>query len=173
MAGLRRPSSICSPEMLIWPFSISRPCLRTCGSGKLRALAVANTNRSDKLPDVPTMAEEGFKGIEMSTWYGISAPAGTPRPVIDKLHGAIAQALKSPAVTEKLTGAGAEITPMSPDEFEAHLIGRCNAHAETDQDGRHDGEMTRGGGGLPYWHGRGPYFFFPPRRRAPVLPSSA
>jgi tripartite-type tricarboxylate transporter receptor subunit TctC len=97
------------------------PVLAHVKDGKLRALAVANTNRSDKLPDVPTMAEAGFKGIEMSTWYGISAPAGTPRPVIDKLYAAISQALKSPDVKAKLTGAGAEVTPMSPDEFDAHL----------------------------------------------------
>ena len=97
------------------------PVLAHVKDGKLRALAVANTNRSDSLPNVPTMAEEGFKQIEMSTWYGISAPAGTPRPVIDKLYAAIAQALKSPSVKEKLAGAGAEVTPMSPDEFEAHL----------------------------------------------------
>ena len=97
------------------------PVLAHVKGGKLRALAVANNNRSDKLPDVPTMAEAGFDGIEMSTWYGISAPAGTPRPVVDALHGAIAKALKSPNVKEKLSGAGMEITPMSPDEFEAHV----------------------------------------------------
>jgi tripartite-type tricarboxylate transporter receptor subunit TctC len=97
------------------------PVLAHIKDGKLRALAVANTNRSDKLPDVPTMAEAGFKGIEMSTWYGISAPAGTPRPVIDKLYAAISTALKSPGVRDKLAGAGAEVTPMSPDEFDAHL----------------------------------------------------
>lgn len=97
------------------------PVLAHVKSGKLRALAVANNNRSDKLPDVPTMAEAGFDGIEMSTWYGISAPAGTPRPVVEELHGAIAKALESSNVKEKLSGAGMEITPMSPDEFEAHL----------------------------------------------------
>lgn len=97
------------------------PVLAHVKDGKLRALAIANSNRSASLPNVPTMAEEGFKQIEMSTWYGISAPAGTPRPVIDKLYAAIAQALKSPSVKEKLAAAGAEVTPMSPDEFEAHL----------------------------------------------------
>lgn len=97
------------------------PVLAHVKAGKLRALAIANDNRSDKLPDVPTMAEAGFKGIEMSTWYGISAPAGTPRPVIEKLSGAITQALKSASVKEKIAGAGAEITPMSADQFDAFL----------------------------------------------------
>lgn len=97
------------------------PVLAHVKAGKLRALAVANHNRSDKLPDVPTMAEVGFKGIEMSTWYGISAPAGTPKPVVDALYGAIAKALKMPEVREKLTGAGAEILEMSPAEFDAFM----------------------------------------------------
>ncbi|MEX0591263.1 MAG: tripartite tricarboxylate transporter substrate binding protein [Xanthobacteraceae bacterium] len=97
------------------------PVLAHVKDGKLRALAVANDRRAERLPDVPTMEEVGFKGIEMSTWYGISAPAGTPRPVIDKLHTAIASALKSESVKEKLTSQGAEILLKSPDEFEAFL----------------------------------------------------
>lgn len=97
------------------------PVLAHIKAGKLRALAIANTNRSDKLPDVPTMAETGYKGIEMSTWYGISAPAGTPAPVIAKLEGAILKALGSSAVKEKIAGAGAEVTPMSAAEFSKFL----------------------------------------------------
>jgi tripartite-type tricarboxylate transporter receptor subunit TctC len=97
------------------------PVLAHVKDGKLRALAVANDRRAERLPDVPTMGEVGFKGIEMSTWYGISAPAGTPKLVIDKLHGAIASALNSGSVKEKLSSQGAEILLMSPGEFEAYL----------------------------------------------------
>lgn len=97
------------------------PVLPHIKAGKLRPLAVANDRRAERLPEVPTMAEAGFKGIEMSTWYGISAPAGTPRPVIDKLYGAIAAALKSADVKAKLSNAGAEILVMSPDAFDTFL----------------------------------------------------
>ncbi len=97
------------------------PVLPHVKAEKLRALAIANTNRSDALPDVPTMAEAGFSGIEMSTWYGISAPAGTPQPVIQKLEAAILKALDSPGVKEKIAGAGAEVTPMNAADFDKYL----------------------------------------------------
>ena len=97
------------------------PVLAHIRSGKLRALAVAKNTRAERLADVPTMAELGYPDFEMSTWYGISAPAGTPRPVIDKLYAAIAKTLNSPSVKEKLASQGAEIFLKNPEEFAAYL----------------------------------------------------
>jgi tripartite-type tricarboxylate transporter receptor subunit TctC len=88
----------------------------------LRALAVANATRAERLADVPTMAESGYPGVEMSTWYGISAPAGTPRAVIDRLYAAIAQTLSSPSVKQKLAAQGAETFLKDPDAFAAYLL---------------------------------------------------
>lgn len=78
-------------------------------SGQLRALAVANTTRAKALPDTVTMAEAGYPSIAMSTWYGISAPAKTPREVVNKLYAAIAQTLNSPKAREKIEAQGAEV----------------------------------------------------------------
>jgi len=97
------------------------PVLPHIQAGKLRALAVAHANRVKTLPNVPTMAEAGYLDFEMSTWYGISAPAGTPRAVIDILHGAIAKTLNKPGVREKLESQGAEIFLKGPEEFAAYL----------------------------------------------------
>jgi tripartite-type tricarboxylate transporter receptor subunit TctC len=97
------------------------PVLAHVKSGKLRAFAVADDKRAAQLPDLPTTGEVGFKGIEMSTWYGISAPVGTPRPVVEKLSKAINDALNTPAVKEKLTTQGANVLPMNADQFDAYL----------------------------------------------------
>lgn len=97
------------------------PLMAHFGTGDLIALAVAAGKRSAKLPDVPTMVELGFEGFQMSTWYGISAPAGTPADVIAKLEEAFAEALKSPAVTERLGNAGVEIFYKNSSDFGSFL----------------------------------------------------
>jgi tripartite-type tricarboxylate transporter receptor subunit TctC len=91
--------------------------------GKLRALAVAKATRAKSLPNTPTMAEAGFSDIAMSTWYGISAPAGTPREVVGKLNAAIAKTLNTPKVREKIEAQGAEIFIKNPEEYAAFLQG--------------------------------------------------
>jgi tripartite-type tricarboxylate transporter receptor subunit TctC len=88
---------------------------------KLRALAVANGMRAERLSEVPTMAEAGYPDVEMSTWYGISAPAGTPRAVIDRLYAAIAKTLTSESVKQKLAAQGAETFLKDPDAFAVYL----------------------------------------------------
>jgi tripartite-type tricarboxylate transporter receptor subunit TctC len=90
-------------------------------ASRLRALAVANGTRAERLAGVPTMAEVGYPDVEMSTWYGISAPAATPRPVIDRLYAAIARTLTSEGVRQKLAAQGAETFLKDPDSFEAYL----------------------------------------------------
>jgi tripartite-type tricarboxylate transporter receptor subunit TctC len=97
------------------------PLLPHIQSGKLRAIAVAQNKRSEALPDVPTMVELGYPDFEMSTWYGISAPAGTPQPIVQKLDGAIAETLKQPAVRAKLTAQGNELFYKNPADFAAYL----------------------------------------------------
>jgi tripartite-type tricarboxylate transporter receptor subunit TctC len=85
--------------------------------GKLRALAVTSPKRSPELPDVPTLAEAGFPGMEMTTWYGVFAPAGTPKEVVAKLYAEIAAALKSPDVQKRILGLAGEPGALTSAEF--------------------------------------------------------
>ena len=90
-------------------------------AGLLRALAVTSTSRSTLLPDVPTVAESGFPGFDASLYYGLVAPAGTPRPVIDKLNKALREALASDEVKKQLGLDGTEITPGTPEAYAEHI----------------------------------------------------
>jgi tripartite-type tricarboxylate transporter receptor subunit TctC len=94
------------------------PHIRT---GRLRPLGVTGSKRVVSLPDVPTIAEAGVPGYEVIQWYGIVAPANTPRDVIAKLHGEIANILKSPEVREKLAADGAEPVGSTPEQFAAFI----------------------------------------------------
>src|SRR5437867_6786644 len=85
--------------------------------GQVRALAVANASRLAALPDVPTAAELGVKGYESSAWFGLVAPRGTPRPLVDKLHGELAATMADAAVRSRFTEFGAEPMTTTPDEF--------------------------------------------------------
>jgi tripartite-type tricarboxylate transporter receptor subunit TctC len=89
--------------------------------GQLRALAVAGTTRAKALPDTPTMAEAGYPDFAMSTWYGISAPAGTSREIVGKLHAAIAQTLNTPKMRDKIESQGAQVFLKGPDEYGVYL----------------------------------------------------
>ena len=86
-------------------------------AGLLRALAVTGTTRSSLLPDVPTMPEAGLPGFDASLYYGLVAPAGTPRAVIDRLNGALRAALASDEVKKQLALDGTEITPGTPEDY--------------------------------------------------------
>jgi len=88
-------------------------------SGKLKAYAITVKSRSALAPDIPTMHEAGVPGYEASIWNGMLAPAGTPRPIVNRLHQAIEQILKSPAAKERYAHVGAEIRYNSPEEFRA------------------------------------------------------
>src|SRR5690242_9933227 len=90
-------------------------------SGKLRVLAAASAERNRLLPDVPTFAELGYPQINVSLWYGLLAPAGTPRPVIDKLNGALGEILEAPEVVERLHAQGAEPMRGTPDAFASFM----------------------------------------------------
>ena len=86
-------------------------------AGLLRALAVTSTTRSGLLPDVPTIAESGLPGFDASLYYGLVAPAGTPRPVIDILNRELRAALASSEVKKQLGLDGTEITPGTPEDY--------------------------------------------------------
>ncbi len=88
-------------------------------SGKLKALAVTTKTRASTLPDVPTMAESGYPEFEAVAWFGLLAPAATPKPIIDRLNREAVAALTAPDIKERLTGMGATVVAGSPDEFAA------------------------------------------------------
>lgn len=90
-------------------------------AGKLKALAVSWPERLDVLPDVPTYAELGYKQANEPSWFGLVAPAGTPAAVVDRLQQAVAQALKEPAVRDRLAGQGLYPSGSSPKEFTAQI----------------------------------------------------
>jgi tripartite-type tricarboxylate transporter receptor subunit TctC len=87
--------------------------------GKLRALAIANKTRSKLLPDVPTMAEAGFAGIEMDQWFGMMVPAGTPQPVVQRLNQEFIKAVRSPDIEKSLTERGLDVVTTTPEQFAA------------------------------------------------------
>jgi tripartite-type tricarboxylate transporter receptor subunit TctC len=92
-------------------------------SGKVQAYAVTAKSRLEAAPDIPTVDEAGLPGLYMSVWHGIWAPAGTPKPVIDRLKGAIQESLADPAIRERLAGLGQEIPPVeqqTPEALSAH-----------------------------------------------------
>jgi tripartite-type tricarboxylate transporter receptor subunit TctC len=97
------------------------PFLGHVKAGRLRALATANDKRLEALPDVPTFAEQGYTGMEAGLWYGMLAPKGTPRAVVDRLNGAINQALKQPDVRQRFTAASIEVIGGSPQEFADYI----------------------------------------------------
>jgi tripartite-type tricarboxylate transporter receptor subunit TctC len=86
-------------------------------AGSIRALAVGTTERSPQLPDVPTMQQAGVKDYRASLWLGLSAPAGVPQPIVERLAKALEETVKDPKVAEQLAKNGAEATVMKPAEF--------------------------------------------------------
>jgi tripartite-type tricarboxylate transporter receptor subunit TctC len=88
-------------------------------TGKLRALAITSTARSPQLPDVPTLAEAGVKGVDVYSWQGVAAPKGLPADIRAKLHAAIVAALNAPDVKPKLLDLGFEIVANTPEQFAA------------------------------------------------------
>jgi tripartite-type tricarboxylate transporter receptor subunit TctC len=90
-------------------------------AGRLRALGVTSAKRAAGAPDVPTIAEAGVPGYEATQWFGVAAPAGTPKDIITRLHDAVVRTLKTPEVTERLLADGAEPVGNSPEEFSAYI----------------------------------------------------
>ena len=102
-------------------FSTLTPALPHIKSGRIKALAVTSLKRSELVPELPTVAEAGLKGFEVTGWYGVLAPAQTPRTLIDRLNSEIVKALQSPDVKQNLLAQGFEISPSSPQAFSAFI----------------------------------------------------
>jgi tripartite-type tricarboxylate transporter receptor subunit TctC len=88
--------------------------------GKLRALGVTSLTRSPAAPEIPTIAEQGLPGFEAVSWFALFAPAGTPRPVIDRLQGEVKRILTVPEIARKLAEIGLDVVGSSPDELAAY-----------------------------------------------------
>ena len=89
-------------------------------AGRLRALAVTSAERSPAAPEIPTMAESGLPGYDVSTWYGLLVPTGTPKEIVAKLNAELVRILNLTDVKERL-GNVVELTPSTPDQFAAHI----------------------------------------------------
>jgi len=99
---------------LLFGFLVSMPYV---ASGKLVALAVTGPKRVASAPQLPTTAEAGLPQLEYTTWYGLDAPKGTPKPIIDRLNAELVKALADPKVIEKIESIGFEAEPSTPEEF--------------------------------------------------------
>jgi tripartite-type tricarboxylate transporter receptor subunit TctC len=96
----------------------SRPYYK---AGRLRPLGITMAKRSPTAPEYPTLAESGLPGYEVDQWYGIITSAKVPRPLVDKISGAIAEAMKSPDTAQRLSAEGSMPVGNTPDEFQAHI----------------------------------------------------
>jgi tripartite-type tricarboxylate transporter receptor subunit TctC len=106
---------------VVMNFDTMPPVLPHIRSGKMRALAVTTPQRAQQLANVPTLIESGLKGFEMTNWYGMMAPAKTPRDVVTKLNTEINRIVMLPDAKAKLEEAGTQLNPMSPEQFATFL----------------------------------------------------
>ena len=90
-------------------------------SGRLKALAVTTKEKSPHVPDLPTVAEAGVPGYEVTVWFGFAAPAGTPRPILDKLNAEIVKSLRMADVREKFSAQGVDVVGSTSEQFAAYL----------------------------------------------------
>lgn len=102
-------------------FSTYASALPHVKNGRLQAFAVTSAKRTDTLPEVPTVAESGFLGYEYNTWYGFLAPAGTPRPIVDKLNKAAVSVLKSDATRKRYVSQGMDPIPSTSAQYRTYL----------------------------------------------------
>jgi tripartite-type tricarboxylate transporter receptor subunit TctC len=105
-------------QLLVGGMSSVMPHIK---SGRLRALAVTGAQRSPVMPDVATLAESGFPGLEATAWYGVHAPANTPRVIVNRLHADMAKALTLPDVKQRLEGLGYDLVGSPPDVYAAYI----------------------------------------------------
>lgn len=110
-------------------FDLQSTAVPNIRSGKLRALAVTSTQRSPLLPGVPTVSESGLPGYEVSAWFGVFAPAGTPQPVVDTLSTACAAILRSPEMQKHLHDLGADPDLRSREAFDVYVHSEVTRYA--------------------------------------------
>lgn len=117
--GLALPDLIAGQVQLL--FSDMAPFVPYVKTGKLRVLAVTTAHRSKLYPDLPTIGESGAPGYDLAGWYGVVVPAGTPRPVIDRLHAEFGKAMRAPDMAERYATLGVEPVDSSPEQFAAYM----------------------------------------------------
>ncbi|MGE5525908.1 MAG: Bug family tripartite tricarboxylate transporter substrate binding protein [Rhodospirillaceae bacterium] len=110
-------------QLLFTATGASVPHIR---SGRIRAIAVSSAKRVSVLPDVPSVAESGLPGYDVDGWYGIMAPAGTPKAIIDKIYRDVLAIIKTPEVAQQIQTAGFEVGGMPPDEFRDYIKNEIN-----------------------------------------------
>jgi tripartite-type tricarboxylate transporter receptor subunit TctC len=115
-------------------FDTMPPVLPHIQSGKLRGLAISTPKRLPPLPDVPTFDEEGIKGFDVTNWYGVMAPGGTPREIVVKLNTDINKAMQVPAVRARLEAVGTQLREQSAAEFEAFMKAEVAKYAKLIRD---------------------------------------
>lgn len=103
-------------------------------SGRLRALGVTSAKRASRASDIPTIAEAGVPGYEAVQWYGVLAPAGTPRPIITRLHAEVVRVLQQSDIKERFLSDGAEAVGSSPEEFAAFIRAETGKWAKVIKD---------------------------------------
>ena len=115
-------------------FDTMPPVLPHIQAGKLRGLAISTPRRLSQLADVPTFEEEGIKGFDVTNWYGVMAPAGTPRDIINKLNGDINKAMRVPEVHARLEAVGTQMREQSAAEFDAFMKAEVAKYAKLIKD---------------------------------------
>jgi tripartite-type tricarboxylate transporter receptor subunit TctC len=114
-----------APQALIDVVGGQIPCsvqsapgvLSAVEAGRVRALAVTSLKRIPQLPAVPTVAETALPGFEVNSWYGLCAPAGTPAPILDKVHADLTAVLRMPEIQQRMKELVIEVAPTTPQEF--------------------------------------------------------
>src|SRR2546428_10050534 len=105
-------------QVVVSGFPAAAPHIK---AGKLRALALIAPQRSAALPDLPTVAEAGLPNFEVTTWYGVLAPAGLPRPIVARLNAELVKIMHAPELKERLAAMATEPRTSTPEEFAAYL----------------------------------------------------
>ena len=90
-------------------------------AGALRAIGVSTAERATTMPEIPTLQEQGVKDFDVSSWYGIAAPAATPRPIVDRLAAVLLEAMADPAIAQRFREVGAEPWPLGTEEYRAFM----------------------------------------------------
>ncbi|HEY6967082.1 MAG TPA: tripartite tricarboxylate transporter substrate binding protein [Burkholderiales bacterium] len=115
-------------------FDTMPPVLPHIQAGKLRGLAISTPRRLPQLPEVPTFAEEGITGFDVTNWYGVMAPSGTPREIVAKLNADINKAMQVPEVRARLESVGTQLREMSVAEFDAFMKAEVAKYAKIIKD---------------------------------------
>ena len=115
-------------------FDTMPPVLPHIQAGKLRGLAISTPKRLAQLPDVPTFVEEGITGFDVANWYGVMAPAGTPRDIVAKLNVDINKAMQVPEVRQRLEAVGTQLNEQSAAQFEAYMKSEVAKYAKLVKD---------------------------------------